>query len=178
MEFDELRAVAFINDRLREAGRKPYPEDEVLNVIDMIWDFYEENGLLDVDAADDDTDDDIEPDTDLVTIDGISDERHAATLTNKTVYILRSDIPEESTDDSGDGFYADDFVGFDVRISGMGLLGKISGIEDSTANYLFIIETTDGRNLLIPVADEFVTGIDTDSRSIEMDLPEGLIDIQ
>ncbi len=28
----------------------------------MIWDFYEENGLLDVDAADDDTDDDIEPD--------------------------------------------------------------------------------------------------------------------
>lgn len=62
MEFDELRAVAFINDRLREAGRKPYPEDEVLNVIDMIWDFYEENGLLDVDAADDDTDDDIEPD--------------------------------------------------------------------------------------------------------------------
>lgn len=117
-------------------------------------------------------------DTDLVTIDGISDERHAATLTNKTVYILRSDIPEESTDDSGDGFYAEDFIGFDVRISGMGLLGKISGIEDSTANYLFIIETTDGRNLLIPVADEFVTGIDTDSRSIEMDLPEGLIDIQ
>ena len=62
MEFDELRAVAFINDRLREVGRNPYPEDEVLNVIDMIWDFYEENGLLDVDADDDDTDDDIEPD--------------------------------------------------------------------------------------------------------------------
>ena len=28
----------------------------------MIWDFYEENGLLDVDAADDDIDEDIEPD--------------------------------------------------------------------------------------------------------------------
>lgn len=61
MEFDELKAVTFINNRLREAGRDAYPEDEVLNVIDMIWDFYEENGLLDVDA-DDDTDDDIEPD--------------------------------------------------------------------------------------------------------------------
>ena len=47
MEFDESNAVAFINDRLREAGRNPYPEDEVLNVVDMIWDFYEENGLLD-----------------------------------------------------------------------------------------------------------------------------------
>lgn len=61
MEFDEFRAVTFINDRLREAGRTPYPEDEVLNVIDMIWDFYEENGLLDVDADDDVEDDDIEP---------------------------------------------------------------------------------------------------------------------
>ena len=62
MEFDESNAVAFINDRLREAGRNPYPEDEVLNVVDMIWDFYEENGLLDVDADDDAEDEDIEPD--------------------------------------------------------------------------------------------------------------------
>lgn len=62
MEFDESNAVAFINDRLREAGRHPYPEDEVLNVVDMIWDFYEENGLLDVDADDVAEDEDIEPD--------------------------------------------------------------------------------------------------------------------
>jgi hypothetical protein len=47
---------------LREAGRSAYPEDEVMNVVDMIWDFYEENGLLDVDADDDAEDDDIEPD--------------------------------------------------------------------------------------------------------------------
>jgi hypothetical protein len=62
MEFDELKAVEFINARLKEAGRSPYSEDEVLNVVDMIWDFYEENGLLDVDAGDEDEDDDIEPD--------------------------------------------------------------------------------------------------------------------
>lgn len=63
MEFDEMRAVAFINEKLKEAGREPYPEDQVLNLIDMIWDFYEENGLLDVDADfSDEPDDDIEPD--------------------------------------------------------------------------------------------------------------------
>lgn len=62
MEFDEFRAVAFINNKLTEAGRTPYPEDEVLNIIDMIWDFYEENGLLDPDADDaDGADEDIEP---------------------------------------------------------------------------------------------------------------------
>ncbi|MDE6126999.1 MAG: hypothetical protein K2G30_08585 [Muribaculaceae bacterium] len=63
MEFDEQKAIEFINARLAEAGRAAYPDDEVLNVIDMIWDFYQENGLLDVDLSDDDEEDeDIEPD--------------------------------------------------------------------------------------------------------------------
>lgn len=26
-------------------------DDEILNVIDMIWDFYEDHGMLDIDAA-------------------------------------------------------------------------------------------------------------------------------
>ena len=42
MEFDELKAVEFINTSLKQHGRSPYDEDEVLNVIDMIWDYYEE----------------------------------------------------------------------------------------------------------------------------------------
>lgn len=60
MEFDELKAVEVINNRLTEAGRQPYETDEVLNVIDMIWDFYEENGLLDIESDPDDDPDDIE----------------------------------------------------------------------------------------------------------------------
>ena len=63
MEFDENKAVEYINGKLIEAGRQIYPSEEVLNVIDMIWDFYDENGLLDIDAEDDDYDEeDIEPD--------------------------------------------------------------------------------------------------------------------
>lgn len=62
MEFDENKAVEWINKALVETGRKPYDEDQVLNVVDMIWDFYEENGLLDIDADADEPDEDIEPD--------------------------------------------------------------------------------------------------------------------
>ena len=54
MEFDESKAVDFINDRLN--GKK-YPADELLNVIDMIWDYYESNGMLEIDAEDDDEED-------------------------------------------------------------------------------------------------------------------------
>lgn len=60
MEFDELKAVELINRLLTEQGRQAYDEDQVLNVIDMIWDYYEENGLLDIDADPDDDADDVE----------------------------------------------------------------------------------------------------------------------
>lgn len=62
MEFDETKAIEFINRRLSEQSRTPYDEDEVFNVIDMIWDYYEENGLLTVESDPDEDPDDIESD--------------------------------------------------------------------------------------------------------------------
>ena len=57
--YDENKAVEHINNTLKGKGLSTYPEDEILNVIDMIWDYYEENGLLEIDdnfEADDDED--------------------------------------------------------------------------------------------------------------------------
>lgn len=57
--YDETQAVTLINSALAAAGRDTYDGDDILNVIDMIWDYYEENGLLDIDddfEADDDED--------------------------------------------------------------------------------------------------------------------------
>lgn len=52
-EYDETRVVNLINEALTAAGRQAYSDDELLNVVDMIWDYYEENGLLEIDADDD-----------------------------------------------------------------------------------------------------------------------------
>lgn len=57
--YDENKAVEYINNALKEKGSHAYPDDEILNVIDMIWDYYEENGLLEINddfEADDDED--------------------------------------------------------------------------------------------------------------------------
>jgi 16S rRNA processing protein RimM len=113
--------------------------------------------------------------TDLLSIDGIEDEVRAAGLSNKTVYVLKSEVQDAEED--GDGFYADDFIGYKVDVDGVGVIGEITGIEDSTANYLFIVETADGKSQLIPVADEFITDIDQQTKTLVMDLPEGLLDM-
>ena len=37
---------------LSDKSNTIYDDDEILNVIDMIWDFYDENGMLDIDLED------------------------------------------------------------------------------------------------------------------------------
>ena len=53
MEFDEQKAIEFIKQRLSEANRTNYDDDEILNVIDIIFDYYEDNNMLDIDLEDD-----------------------------------------------------------------------------------------------------------------------------
>lgn len=53
-EFDENEVIRLIRERLPEQSAKTYSDDDLLNIVDMIWDYYEMNGLLDIDSSDDD----------------------------------------------------------------------------------------------------------------------------
>lgn len=55
-EFDENEAVRMMKEALPADESIKYSDDEMLNLIDIIWDYYEQNGLLDVDLSDDDDD--------------------------------------------------------------------------------------------------------------------------
>lgn len=59
MEFNEQEAIKFIRTRLSQEANERCSDDELLNVIDMIWDFYEDNGLLDISADLDEDDEDV-----------------------------------------------------------------------------------------------------------------------
>ena len=52
MEYDENIAITQIRKVLSDKSNTIYDDDEILNVIDMIWDFYDENGMLDIDLED------------------------------------------------------------------------------------------------------------------------------
>lgn len=116
--------------------------------------------------------------TELIKLDGVTDEAQAALLCPNEAYALASALPAEEDSDA-DGFYAEDLVGFDAIDSDSGrTLGKIVGIDDTTVNYLFIIETPGReRPLLVPVADELIDALDPEARTITLQLPEGLLDL-
>ncbi|MBQ8100088.1 MAG: hypothetical protein IJV55_08010 [Paludibacteraceae bacterium] len=51
MEFDDEQAVRFIWDFIPEEDRTGMTEDDILYVLDVIDDYYEKEGLLDDDIA-------------------------------------------------------------------------------------------------------------------------------
>ncbi len=56
-KFDEDDAVKFIREFVGKEISSKYSDDEILYVIDIIWDWYEKNGYLSLDAST--TDDEI-----------------------------------------------------------------------------------------------------------------------
>ncbi len=82
-------------------------------------------------------------------------------------------------------YYIRDLIGCTLLEAGTAL-GSVEDVQlalDSTgrrrneAPPLFVLRRTDGDEVLIPFANEFVQRIDTDAKIIEMTLPRGLVEL-
>ncbi|MDE6113868.1 MAG: hypothetical protein K2G49_02255 [Muribaculum sp.] len=56
MQYDESEAIKFIRQYMPEGISERYSDDEILNILDMIWDYYEDNGLLEIPSSDEQDD--------------------------------------------------------------------------------------------------------------------------
>ncbi|MDE7180875.1 MAG: ribosome maturation factor RimM [Muribaculaceae bacterium] len=111
----------------------------------------------------------------LISLEGVDSQEDAKEFVNKTIYGLRKDVGEYFETEDLD--LASDFVGYELVDSEFGKVGKVIGVDDSTANVLFIVETPDGNTVYVPVAEEFIMNIDDEARRIATSLPEGLINL-
>ncbi|MHA7844554.1 MAG: ribosome maturation factor RimM [Winogradskyella sp.] len=76
----------------------------------------------------------------------------------------------------GDKFYYHEVIGFTITDINFGEVGTIKAINDSTAQALFEIDRN-GIEILIPMNDEFIVKVDKANKTIEVETPEGLIDL-
>lgn len=117
-------------------------------------------------------------DTYLITIDGVDSEEKAQYFTNRRFFILKSDLDESDKEyDEEDGFYAADLIGYTIDDDRAGKIGTITDINDTTQNVLFLVETENGEEVYVPVADEFIVSVDTEGKIIRTSLPDGIVDL-
>ena len=112
----------------------------------------------------------------LLSIDGISTEADAKEICGRDYYAGRADldINEGPTDVGG---YLSDFIGFSLLDESQSLIGNITDYDDSTDNILFIIATNSGHTIYIPVAQELIKDINPEQKTITMNLPDGILDL-
>lgn len=108
----------------------------------------------------------------LIKLERVDSEEKAREFIGLSIYLPNMFLDEmEDTE-----FETEYFVGFEIIENQKGSIGRITAVDDSTANALFVVETESGE-VLIPIADEFITEIDHDRKTISMKLPEGLLDL-
>jgi 16S rRNA processing protein RimM len=77
---------------------------------------------------------------------------------------------------SNNQFYYHEIIGYKVYDSVYGKLGEVKTIYEANGNDLFAVDY-EGKEVLIPIKDEFIVKLDRKANEIHLKLPDGLIDI-
>lgn len=108
----------------------------------------------------------------LVKFEDINSAEQAMQLIGSEVYFENKYIEEGDADEVSLNY----FIGFTIKDTDGATIGTITGIDDQTENWLFHVETVNA-DVLIPAHEDFIIEINHKDKIIEMDLPEGLLDL-
>ncbi|HRY97813.1 MAG TPA: ribosome maturation factor RimM [Bacteroidales bacterium] len=108
----------------------------------------------------------------LLTLDGVGSPEQAQAYLQAEVFIEQN--PSESPDEGE--LLITELVGYQVIDEVHGLLGQVADILEYPEQDMLLIRHQD-QELLLPLADDYITGLDVEGRRLHLQTPEGLIDL-
>lgn len=110
--------------------------------------------------------------TALLKLQDVDTEEYARTFSGVEVYLPDS-YSEKIVKNEPESEY---FVGFLLVDEEAGEIGRVSEIDHTTSNVLFVVDKADDE-LLIPVGEDYIISVDHENKKIILRLPEGLLDL-
>ncbi|WP_115901927.1 ribosome maturation factor RimM [Tenacibaculum gallaicum] len=107
-----------------------------------------------------------------VKFEDVDTEADAEAILRAGIYLPLDLLPKLS----GNKFYYHEVIGFTIIDVSFGEVGDIVSINDSSAQPLFEIDR-EGKEIFIPMIDDFIKKVDRENKTIEVETPEGLIDL-
>lgn len=108
----------------------------------------------------------------LVRLTGVKDLEDADELTGQDISVKASAILRD--EDADDSLTVEDLIGWTLLDADNIEVGEISDYEDIPGNTCLYVETKDGQ-VMIPLHEDLILSVDEDSKTISVDVPEGLI---
>ncbi|MFK5957258.1 MAG: ribosome maturation factor RimM [Lutibacter sp.] len=102
----------------------------------------------------------------------VENEADADAILGIEVYLPLKFLPKLT----GNKFYFHEIIDFDIEDVNYGYLGVITGVNDSSAQPLFEVNSN-GTEIFIPMIDHFIKKVDRENTKIIVETPEGLIDL-
>ena len=112
----------------------------------------------------------------LVKLEEIDSPEDAHALCGKPAYLRKKDLLPDSVRESSSLEQYERFVGFMIKDTRLGPLGQIESILALPQQYLAAI-TYQGKERLIPMHPQLILGVDPDLKEIQMELPEGILEM-
>lgn len=108
----------------------------------------------------------------IIAFEGITNRNMSEDLRGSTMYFPEANLPELPEGH----YYYFEIIGFDVVDEKKGRLGKVKDIADSSAQDILMMEYK-GKEVLIPMTDEFVGTANKELKEIYTNMPDGLLEL-
>lgn len=106
-------------------------------------------------------------------IDDINDVVQAELLVGKELFLPLTKLPKLT----GNKFYYHEVIGFQVIDALKGSIGEIFNVLEFPQQAVLEIKNAQEKEILIPITDQIIKTVNRAEKTIEIDAPEGLIDI-
>jgi 16S rRNA processing protein RimM len=107
----------------------------------------------------------------ITRLEWIDSDTKAKGLCGRSVFVNKEDVIEME-DEMG----PHSLVGYQLIGEGMGVIGEIKEVHDYAGN-LFLSVYYKGKDVLVPLNEELIISIDEELREIELQIAEGLFDL-
>jgi 16S rRNA processing protein RimM len=108
----------------------------------------------------------------LIALEELPDRTAVEIFRNTMVYMKSQDIPAPAEGE----FYHHQLVGLEIVTDEGEKLGLLKEVILTGANDVFLVDTPDGKEILLPDTEEVVLNIDLDNRSMLVHIIPGLLD--
>lgn len=108
----------------------------------------------------------------LLKLKNVDDEQAAREFSNREVFYPLDKMEDDLIGD----ITWDSFIGYQVVDEAIGELGAITDVDESTINVLLQIDHQ-GKEILLPAAEELILSADHENKTLTVSVPEGLLDL-
>lgn len=112
----------------------------------------------------------------VVKFEDLHDPESVAFLVNAEVFAPPGHQPAVNEEEEDENLDPDEFIGMTVMDEQHGILGVITGTEGSEDQPVMVVEQ-EGREILIPMVDDMITGIDVETGHLVVRTPPGLVEL-